>query len=179
MNLSKHVAGIALFIFIVGSSVLIVSMVAAPLQMIPPVQIKEPLSVSRTGAKSVAYTVQLVSLDFINRESYTTLRLKRDTRLPAPDTLWVSTYFFVPEFTSHGWSSAPVEIQDPFAGGDEVSLTLTGACPLCADANAPRSGYYARVGVSTVSGIAAQSVAQADSKTPIPVLVQAERKSRR
>lgn len=181
MNTPKHIAGIALFILIVGVSALIASIVAAPLQIIPPIPIHAPQTLNEQ-VSHVNYKVQLVSLDFINRESYTTLRLKRQTDGPAPEKLWLYSSFFVPESPRKQWSSTPVEIVRPFAEGDEVSLTIAGACPMCEEANAPRAGYYARVVVSTVpseSDCRLGERAVADIKTAIPVLVQVEQNTRR
>ena len=182
MNVPKHAAGIALFILIVSVSVFIAAIVAVPLQMIPPVPINASSHRNAAGSQPVSYKVQLVSVDFINRESYTTLRLKRERGAPAPDSLWVYTSFFVPEYPNKSWSGSPVELREPFAEGDKVSLTVTAACPWCGDANAPRAGYYARVQVSTVSSEAAARRDQdfdPDIKTATPVLVQVERKPRR
>jgi hypothetical protein len=187
MNIPKHAAGILLFIFIAVISIWIVSIVAAPLEIIPTVALHEPKAAYKPAEASeqvsqISYRVQLVSLDFINRESYTTLKLKRQPDGPAPGKLWVCTSFFVPEYPQKEWSSALVEINEPFAGGDEVSLTVTGACPSCADASAPRAGYYARVSLSTVQGDSACGPgerAQTDIKTAIPVLVQVGRNGRR
>jgi hypothetical protein len=182
MNIPKHVAGIALFILIVAVSVFIASIVAAPLQMIPPVQIKATRLPPVNASTPVNYKVQLVSLDFINRKSYTTLTLKRDAGSPAPDVLWVETSLFIPEHPYQSWWGQPIEIRQPFANGDQVSLTVTADCEWCADASAPRAGYYARVGVSTTSAEDATCRAaqvKADIKTALPVLVQVERKPRR
>lgn len=183
MNVPKHVAGIALFIFIVSVSVFIAAIVAAPLQMIPPVPLGASSHRNAAESQSVSYHVQIVSVDFINRESYTSLSLKRERGAPAPDSLWVYTSFFVPEYPNKSWSGSPVELREPFSEGDEVSsITVTAACPWCGDANAPRAGYYARVRVSTVSSEAAARRDEdfdPDIKTAIPVLVQVERKPRR
>jgi hypothetical protein len=181
VHIPKHLAGIVLFMFIVSISVFIVRFVAAPLQIIPPVPLTAPLSNTESVSQPVSYKVPLISLDFINRESYTTLTLTREASGPKPKRLWVSTSFFVPELPGKSWSSAPIEIRGPFAGGDRISLTVTSACEWCGDPSAPRAGYYARVNVSTVSSDAAQRAGQTetDIKTAIPVLVQVERKASR
>jgi hypothetical protein len=185
MNIPKHVAGIALFVFIFGVSVLIAAIVAAPLQIIPPVPLNAPSPPSPTKLVSqpVSYKVQLVSLDFINREIYTTVTLKRERGTPAPEKLWVYTSFFVPEYPQKSWATAPVEVLEPFAGADEVTLTVTGDCPWCGDSSAPRAGYFARVNVSTASSAdvvrSAEEQMDADIKTATQVLVQVERKGRR
>jgi hypothetical protein len=181
MNIPKHVAGIALFITIVLVSVFIAGIVSAPLRMIPPVTVTSPAQ-DGIDSPDIGYSVQLVSLDFINRKSYATLTLRRDADdATAPGRLWVYTSFYVPELPYKSWSSTPVEIREPFAGGDVAKLTVTGTCAPCADATAPRAGYYARVGVSTVSGedaIRRAEQMKTDIKNPFPVLVQVEQQPR-
>jgi hypothetical protein len=183
MNIPKHIAGIVLFIFIVSISVFIVDIVNVPLEMIPPFSVEEgPVFCEIKEAEPpVGYKVQLVSLDFINRESYTTLTLKRDETRLAPERVWVATSFYTLERPLQSWSSAPVEIRLPFDGGDKVTLTLKSACPWCGDASAPRAGYYARVQVSAESSDDARDdrTDTRNKQTPISVLVQAEQKPRR
>jgi hypothetical protein len=182
MNVPKHIAGLVLFIFIVSISVFIVGIVTAPLEMIPPFKETKLSCVYELSeaAPPVGYKVQLVSLDFINRESYTTLTLKRDLSRPAPERIWVATSFYTLERPHESWTSGAVEIRLPFADSDEVRLTLKSSCYWCSDASAPRAGYYARVQVSAESSDAAAHDDQmdADHQTPISVLVQAARKPR-
>lgn len=186
MNIPKHVAGLVLFIFIVSLSVFVVEIVNAPLEMIPPLKQTPPLrsTVIRDEAPSVDYPVhykvRLVSLDFINRESYTTLTLRRDRSFPAPDRVRVSTSFYTLERPLKSWAGTPAEIRRPFANGDEITVTLKDACPVCSDASAPRAGYYARVLVSTGwSDSYRDYQTDAPSQKPISVLVQAEQTPRR
>lgn len=181
MNIPKHVAGMVLSVFIFVVSIFIVGILAAPLQMIPPVPFVAPSTRSVVVSQPVSYRVQLVSLDFINQTSYTTLMLTRERNSSAaPDKFWVSTSFFVPEQGDKRWSSGAVEISEPFAnGGSAASLTVSTAFPQSLDARAPRAGYYAHVAVSTVSGEDAdRRAAEMEStiKTAVPVLVQVERK---
>lgn len=183
MNIPKHVAGIALFTLIFSVSVFIANLLTEPAMTmrIPPVPIDAPPYNSRAAFQFVDYKVRLVSLDLINRKSYTTLTLKRDADGPAPERIWVYTYFFIPRVSLHRtWTSVPVEIREPFADGDEVSLTVAGACRWCVDLTGPTSEFYANVGVSTLSGEDAQRIAQmkTDIKEASPVLVQFDQKSR-
>lgn len=187
MNVPKHVAGIALFTLIVSISVFIAGLLTEPAttMRIPPVLLDAPLNGShfRTVPVSqpISYKVQLVSLDFINHQSYTTLTLKRETDDPWPDKLWVNTSFFIPSAPRKNWYSDPVEINLPSASGNEMSLTVAVECPWTKTDYAPRSGYYARVSVSTVSSEAAiysNEQMDKDIKTTIPVLVQVDRKTR-
>lgn len=183
MNIPKHVAGIALFTLIFSVSVFIAGLLTEPAMTmrIPPVPIDAPLYRSPAAFQLVDYKVRLVSLDFINQKSYTTLTLKRDADGPAPERIWVYTYFSTPVVSLHrAWPSAPVEILEPFADGDEVSLTAAAACQWCTDPGVPRSDFYANVGVSTVSGEDAKRLAQmrTDIEMLTSVLVQVDQKSR-
>lgn len=180
MNIPKHVAGIVLFVFIFVVSVFVVGLLVAPLRMIPPVPFVAPSTRSVVVSQPVSYRVQLVSLDFINQTSYTTLMLTRERNSPAPDKFWVSTSFFVPDESDKRWPGGSVEISEPFAnGGSAASLTVAVAFPSRLDARAPRAGYYALVAVSTVSGEDAERRAaamEANIKDAVPVLVQVERR---
>ncbi|MFL6229083.1 MAG: hypothetical protein ACJ741_09910 [Pyrinomonadaceae bacterium] len=120
--------------------------------------------------------VQLVSLDRENRRSYTRLSLwLRFYR--APERLWVRTYFFTPDDPARRvWSSAPVELRQPFADGSAMTLNVAADCEWCGNANAPRSGFFARVQVSTDSE--SSSLPEYDQffdiRTAAPVVVQFE-----
>ncbi|HEX8494190.1 MAG TPA: hypothetical protein VF658_15185 [Pyrinomonadaceae bacterium] len=180
MNIPKHAAGLALFTFIVGASVFIAGLLIEPAitLQIPPVRIDVPPYSRTLATQLVAYKAQFVSLDFINHQSYTTLRLKRDAAGPAPERIWVYTSFFTLTSPLHEhWRIEPVEILNPFANGDEVSLTVAAPCQWSAERRVPRSGFYAKVGVSTVSGedaIRQTLVMGMDIEILIPVLVQVD-----
>lgn len=187
MNVPKHVAGIALFTLIFSVSIFIAGLLSEPAMTmrIPPLPLGAPLNGSPfrtvTVSQPISYKVQLVSLDFINHQSFTTLTLKRETDDPWPDKLWVYTSFFIPSAPRKNWSSDPVEINVPSASGNEMSLTVAIECPWTKTDYAPRSGYYARVSVSTVSSEAAiysDEQMDRDIKTATPVLVQVDRKTR-
>lgn len=180
MNIQKHIAGLALFIFIVSSSIYLYAFVAAPLRMIPPIPLVAPAARSvSTASPFVGHRAQLISLDFNTLTSYTTLTLRRESNAPAPGKLWVNTTFFVPESPGRRWLSGAAEISDPFAnGGSEASLTIVGGFNgSVSSIVAPRSGYYALITVSTVSALDAErrgEEAAANLKTAVPVLVQVE-----
>lgn len=183
MNTPKHVAGVALFIFIVSASIFINGMMTAPVLTIPPVPLLDTTPTrTTTGSPPFRYQAQLVSIDFINRQSYTTLKLKRHSGWPTPERLWVYTLFFVPEYPHMSWSSGPVEVIRPFRDSDEATITVAGECPLCDDSRAPRSGYYARVYATTnpnyYDSLRAGKI-DTDITTAIPVLVQVEQQQQR
>lgn len=182
MNITKHAAGIALFTFIVGVSVFINSILNAPTLTIPSVPLSAQPLRSVAVSEPVSYEVQLVSLDFINQQSYTRLKLKRETNDAWPRKLWVYTSFFLPASPHKSWWTEPVEVSVHPTSGDEMSLTVASDCSWCAGSNfAPRSGYYALVSVSAVSAEAAilnNQQMNTDIETAIPVLVQVEPKAR-
>lgn len=104
-----------------------------------------------SAASEVPLAARFVTLDFERRRSYTTLELTREQHQPAPGKLRVWTYFFTPEGAQRGevWTAAPVELTRPFAAAGTIRLDTEAACSFCDDAQAPRSGYYARVFVTT------------------------------
>jgi hypothetical protein len=120
--------------------------------------------------------VQLVSLDREHRRSYTRLKLWL-THYPAPDKIWVSTYFFTPDdATRRIWWSAPVELRHPFADNNVVTLNVATPCDWCGDAYAPRSGIFARVRISTDEEVTPLPEYDHffDITTAVPVVVQFE-----
>ncbi|MDT7604691.1 MAG: hypothetical protein QOF61_2688, partial [Acidobacteriota bacterium] len=93
--------------------------------------------------------VQLVSLDRENRLSYTRLKLWV-RHYPAPERLWVKTYFFTPDDPSRRvWSSAPVELREPFFDGNAATVNVAATCDWCGNTDTPTGGFFARVQVST------------------------------
>jgi hypothetical protein len=178
MNISKQLAGIAVFITIIGVTIFLLRPVSAP--VVNPPLIPPPPPAAISASQPLNYQVQTVYLNLVNRKSYTTLRLKRDVVLPAPESIWVRTSFFSTDSsTRHNWSSEPVEIRQPFANGDQATITATANCDWCNEAGAPRGGYYARVHISTVSKEAARlrdDMLNADITTATPVLIQTEGK---
>jgi hypothetical protein len=179
MNLRKHLAGLAIFLAIFGSTVLIFNYLNAP---IGAVYISHPVPLSTQPATTVelSYSVQYVSLDFINRKSYAQLSLNQVENARMPRKLWVRTYFFAPHSGWQVWSSEVAELRVPFVDGDRIEITSVASCDWCSDSSVPKAGYYARVIVSTRS---AEDTYLPDSEinqeitTATPVVVQAEPKS--
>ena len=99
----------------------------------------------------VSFDVQSVTLNYQTRqmEIRGTLRSKGATR---PDRVWIWAYYFAPSFSVPGsWSDEPIEITNPFAGGDAVQITAQGHFHWWDNPDTPKSGYYARVNVSARS----------------------------
>jgi hypothetical protein len=182
MNLRKHLAGLAIFLAIFGSTVLIFNYLTSPMVTVHtgnPI----PLSTQPATPVELSYEVQYASLDFINRKSYVELafNLKESSRR-APRKLWVRTYFFAPHYDGQRvWSSEVTELRSPFMDGDRYELSSVASCDWCSDSSVPKAGYYARVIVSTRSAddtYLSDSEINREITTATPVVVQAERKSR-
>jgi hypothetical protein len=151
MSFLKQVAGACVFVVAFGASAALAifyGFISVPqfdgVEM-PAVVGVEPATVE------VPLSARFVMLDFEHRKSYTTLELARNPHQPAPDKLHVWTYFFTPEGAARReiWSAAPVELTRPFDASDTARLHVEAACTFCNDSQAPRSGYYARVYLTT------------------------------
>ena len=100
-----------------------------------------------------------VSLDFRAGEMEVRGLLTYTPGGRVPDRVWVWAYFINPTepFASNPLSGSrseePIELVNPFREGDSVRVTARG--PFHWGTNAPRSGYYARISVSSISPEAA------------------------
>ncbi|MDT5061944.1 MAG: hypothetical protein QOH63_2403 [Acidobacteriota bacterium] len=167
MNVRKHLAGLAIFSVILGSAIFINAYLTNPVAIVSPARIKvSPTQISTGEPQPISYSISQVTLDFINKKSYTELHIKRMPDQPVPETLWVTTYFFSPEYPGRVWTSK-TEIRHPFSQGDQTDLAVAALCGLCIASNitplyqAPdstepvlshpptKTGYFARVYVST------------------------------
>jgi hypothetical protein len=180
MRLGKHVAGIALFFAIFASSVLAIRFLTAPISPIPSVSRTAPPFHFATNVRQPLDFVeaQYVSLDFINRKSFTSLTIKSVEGQPVPGRIWVRTYFFTP--SSDGgrvWAGEAIEIHLPVLNSGGTEIMAVAPCSWCNNSDAPETGYYARVAVSTVSAEATYLHGRQidrDITTATPVVVQAE-----
>ncbi|HKC64675.1 MAG TPA: hypothetical protein VKB86_13625 [Pyrinomonadaceae bacterium] len=144
MNLRKHIAGFSIFSIIVGSAIFLNYYLTLPNATIPPVRL-HPIITNAVESPDISYKVRMVSLDFTDRSTgYTSLSLKLRQGRPAPEKLWVTTFYFSPE-VADSWSST-TEIQQPFAKSNEIELVAADSWnwkyPV-------RIGIFARVYVST------------------------------
>lgn len=123
--------------------------------------------------------VELVTLDREARRSYTRLRLAPGASTPPPARLYVRTYFFTVEGgTRRVWTQDAVELRDPSAAGRGASFTVAADCDWCADAGAPRGGYFARVQLLRDGAATPLPAGESffDIRTAAPVVVRAERR---
>lgn len=186
MRLRKHVGGFALFSIILASAVVINNFFAGPpgeLDTVGPVPAApEPPPVAPTETALVTYDVRLVSLDFINGKSYTTLVLKREAGRPAPDMIEVVTDFYVPDDKQRSGSSTGTRLYAPFDAGNLIEVTAAADCDWCSLTDVPKAGYFADVHVRSLQ--AGKVYVESLKPSPVvpsgvPVVVQAKREPRR
>lgn len=150
MNLRKHIDGFAVFLIILTIAVCINEYLITPRWKAPRIRVAVPLPQETPGRQQpINFNVRQVSLDFIKGESHTTLTLKREAGQSVPEKLRVTTIFFSPEYPARGSWTSQTEIRRPFASGDQIEVTATGECEWCVPFDTPKSGYFARVYVST------------------------------
>lgn len=151
MNVRKHLAGFAIFSFIVGSAILVNHFLNIPDARIPPVI--RPEAVAGTVKAPVTFRVQQISLDYNRGRSYTQLSLFRQLDQPAPEKVWVMTTFFSPDSPrAESWSISTA-ISQPFANGNGQSVVAIGNwdLPPLLESDKPGAGYFARIYVSSES----------------------------
>ena len=149
MNVRKHLAGLAIFSFILGSSILINHFLTIPDATIPPRPEATPGKVKEERHRPVAFRVRQVSLDYANRKSHTELSLFRSPGQPAPETVWVMTTYFSPDSARAEDWTAVKEVRRPFAAGDgEALVVATSEWDLPPRPGKPGASYFARVYIS-------------------------------
>jgi hypothetical protein len=151
MNVRKHVDGFAVFLIILTSAVAIDEYLNFPNLEVRPARVSTP-SPPRRVAKSIQpvdYRVRQVSLDYVNKKSYTEVILTRQPGRPAPDRVWVMTGFYSPaSVLAEDWNVS-AELKHPFSEGDEVVFVAESDWDLPPLSNASEAGYFARVYVSS------------------------------
>jgi hypothetical protein len=149
MNTRKHVAGFAVFSIILGSAILINHFLNIPDAAIPPVVSHEESPVRAKEPQLVIYRVRQVSLDYINKKSYTELTLFRQPHEPAPEKIWVTTTYFSPDTArAEDWTTI-TEIRQPFNRGNGDVVVASAEWDLPPALETPGAGYFARVHVSS------------------------------
>lgn len=174
MNTRKHVAGFAVFSIILGSAILINHYLNIPDALITPVLSQEEIPLRAKEPQLVIYRVRQVSLDYINKKSYTELSLFRQPHKPAPEKIWVTTTYFSPD-TAHAedWTTT-TEIRQPFSRGNDDVIVATAQWDLPPALETPGAGYFARVHVFSESqGHFSRPDYQAESdiENAVPVVV--------
>jgi hypothetical protein len=182
MRFRKHLLGFVVFLAVFSSIICVYEYLYGPLGFGPFLverRAEPPATVAEPSAAE--YDVRLVSLDFINGQTYTTLVLKLRPGQPAPEKLLVSTRFYVPGGGEDQSWTTTAGVTRPRAAGGRVEVTIASECYWCDRPDAPRDGYFADVYVS------AQYEGETFPLEPdghpagaaIPVVVQAGRKQKR
>lgn len=123
----------------------------------------------------VTFKPQLVTLDFASKKSHTTVLLERDPTGPAPQKVWVWTYFFKAEGERKYCAAEPVEVRWPSTESRSERITVEAPAASCAEPRDASTTFYARVNVSTESAFAArlsESKISYDLTSATPVVVQ-------
>jgi hypothetical protein len=125
-----------------------------------------PSVVNPSSSASIAFDVESVTLNYKTRNMEIRGKL-RNNGTTKPEKVWVWAYFFAPnsEYASGSWSGSPIELNNPFASGNEANVTATGHFHWWDNSHTPKSGYYARVNTSTQSGDAAIVPTEQRNKT--------------
>ncbi|HEY0379034.1 MAG TPA: hypothetical protein VGC87_19115 [Pyrinomonadaceae bacterium] len=177
MNPRKHLAGFTIFSIILGTAILINYYLTLPAATIPPVSLEPPAVDEVEVTQPINSTVRLVSLDFINGKSYTTLVLnKPEAGGPVPEIVEVTTVFYVPDGKNGPSRLTRTRILRPFDAGGQVEVTAAADCGWCSSAYVPKAGYFAyvyvrglRAGRTYLPDLKPETVV----KTEVPVVVQA------
>jgi hypothetical protein len=152
MNFRKHLAGFAIFSLILGSAILINNFLTMTVATIPPVLSREAAPVIiKERQQPITYRVRQVSLDYINKKSYTELSLEREPDQFMPEAIWVTTTYFSPDSTrAEDWTTI-TKISEPFANGDHAIVVAVSDWDLPPASNKDKPGFFARIYVSSES----------------------------
>ena len=175
MNFLKKLAGIIVFVAALAGAVVLTKYYGRP-ETPPVVEATPPAPPSAPPvAAPVVFKTQLVTLDFASRKSYTTLVLELDPATPAPQKVWVWTYFFKTGGGRNYCAGEPVEVRWPSAESRSEKVTVEAPAKACAEPSDDSTTLYARVNVSAESAFAArlsESKISYDLTSATPVVVQ-------
>lgn len=105
----------------------------------------------------VEFEPRSISLDYGAREMIIRGTLRKAEGAPAPEKVWVWAYFTNPNIDTRGsWSDSPLEVRPRFGKDGTARITARGHFHWANNPDLPRSGYYARVSVSSISEDAAR-----------------------
>jgi hypothetical protein len=154
MNFRKHLAGFAIFSVILGSAILINNFLTMPVATIPPVLSQEaaPVIIKEPQQQQpITYRVRQVSIDYMNKKSYTELSLEREPDQFMPEAIWVKTTYFLPDSTrTEDWTTL-TKISEPFAKGDHAIVVAVSDWDFPPASNKDTPGLFARIYVSSES----------------------------
>lgn len=189
MNFLKKLTGLFVFVAAIAGAVAVSRYFSGPRPVEPP----PPPPPTRPAAPSVPSEPQLlpssppelgppvpvffkarhVTLDFRTKKSHVTLELERDRARPAPERVWTWVSFFSPDEGGR-CEAEPVEVRQPFAGGDRATIVVEADASRCGRPRTPAATVYARVNVSSESAASARladSQLSMDISRATPVVV--------
>ncbi len=185
MNFLKKLAGILVFVAALAGAVVLTKHYGRPEPLevktdtpAPPgVNMNTSVTTTPAAAAPVTFKPQFITLDFARRKSYTTVILERDPSRPAPQKVWVWTYFFTTKAGSERKYCAdePVEVRWPSADSTRETVMVEAPLSSCAAPRDASATFYGRVNVSAESAFAArlsESKISYDLSSATPVLVQ-------
>jgi hypothetical protein len=147
----KHIVGLALFSLIVVATIFVYNLVTAPEENISPVPVSVSYVQPTNQEEALSYEVEsCIVLDLSHHATYTRLKIKWNGNGPAPEKIWVWTYFFAEDSKGKIWASEPIEINNPFADGNTANIVAKASNGWYSKAST-KLNFYARVNVSTVS----------------------------
>ncbi|HUQ30818.1 MAG TPA: hypothetical protein VM095_01805 [Pyrinomonadaceae bacterium] len=150
MNVRKHIDGFAVFLIILIIAVAINEYLTFPNFKARSVRVAAPPSQPKPSRRQpVAFKVRQVSLDYINRKSYTELNLFHELDQPAPETVWVTTTYYSPDSARAEDWTVTTKIDHPFDKGNGEIFVAASDWDLPPLMSKPGAGYFARVDVSS------------------------------
>jgi hypothetical protein len=175
----KKLAGLLAFAVALACAILLTKYYSKPAPAVPVVVVQPaaPVAPAAPAAPAtnapVVFKTQLVTLDLASKKASVTLTLERDHARPAPERVWVWTYFFTQESPGRYCAGEPVEVKRPFDSDARTTVEMSvGACPA---PRTPSTTFYARVNVSSESAFAARLSEQRisyDTAQASPVVLQ-------
>jgi hypothetical protein len=183
MNFFKKLTGIIVFVAALAGAVVLTkyygrpepSQVGTDGPSTRDVNMNTSASATPATAAPVTFKPQLITLDFASKKSHTTVLLERGPAAPAPQKVWVWTYFFKADGEREYCAAEPVEVRWPSAESRSERITVEAPAASCAEPRDASTTFYARVNVSTESAFAArlsESKISYDLTSATPVVVQ-------
>jgi hypothetical protein len=150
MNFRRHVDGFAVFLIILTIAIFIHEYLNLPILKVTPIRVATPPAQPPVGKpQPVAFKVRQVSLDYINKKSYTEISLFHEPGQPVPEKVWVFTSFHSPQSTRAEDWTVSTEFHRPFDKGYGETFVAVSDWDLPPLLNRPGEGYFARVEVSS------------------------------
>jgi hypothetical protein len=153
MNFRRHVDGFAVFLIILTSAIFINEIneyLNFPNLKLRPARVATSHTQTPVASpQPVKFKVRQVSLDYINKKSYTEIRLFLEPGQPVPEKVWVFTSFYSPDSALAEQWVVSTEFRRPFDKGDGETFVAVTDWDLPPRLSKPGAGYFAHVDVSS------------------------------